>query len=139
MSKLNQVWVIASAKATIADLTGGAAALGENVALLLAGDRENTVNAGTVYYFGPTGDQASFLSYLPAMVALVKEKKPDLILADLTPNGRIAAGQIAAAVGTNVMTDISALWLEDGRVLTQRMVYGGSAYKTERAGAVAVA
>ena len=135
MSKLNQVWVVASDKATIVELTSGAKQLGEEVVLVMAGDKENAVNANTVYCLNNEG---TFLNCLPAIVELVKEKKPDLVITDTSKNGRIVAGYIAAAVGTNVMTDVGEVVLEDGKVTTKRMVYGGGAFKTERAGATAV-
>lgn len=139
MSKLNQVWVIASGKSVINELTSGAALLGKSVSLLLVGDQTNALGANTVYYFGESGQKQTFLSYLPAMVQLAKEKKPDLIITDLSKNGRIAASYMAAAFQTNVMTDISEIWVENESVFSKRMVYGGSAFKTEKSSGMAVA
>ena len=138
MDKYSHVWVIASARSAILELTNGAATMGDTVSLLLAGDRENALNADTVYYYGQTGATQSFLSYIPAMVELIKEHRPSLILSDLSKNGRIAAAYAAAALGTNVMTDVTEIWVEDGKVTSKRMVYGGSAFKTEQAKDVAV-
>ncbi len=138
MSKLNQVWVIASDKSVIAELTAGARTLGETVTLLLAGSRDAAVGADHVFYFGETGDRQSFLAYVPAMVKLVLEKKPELILTDTSRNGRYAAAFAAAACRTNAMTDVMEVWLEGSDVVTKRMVYGGSAFRTEKASATAV-
>ncbi len=138
MSKLNQVWIIASDKSAIAELTAGAHTLGNSVTLLLAGSRENAIGADTVYYFGGTGEKQTFLAYVPAMVQLAVEKKPDVILTDTSRNGRYAAAFLAAAFQTNAMTDVMEVWLEGTDVLTKRMVYGGSAFRIEKAAGTAV-
>ena len=115
----------------IAELTTGAAGLGEKVILVYSGAQDAAVNASDAYYMGSL-ESDSFLAYLPAIASLVRELHPQLILTGTTKNGRAAAATAAATVGTSVQTDATSISIiEDGKVVTQRMVYGGAAYQTE--------
>ena len=138
MSKLNQVAVVATKKDSILELTACAAQFGEHVVLLLAGDEALAINAEKACYFGSL-ENASFASCVPAIVATLKDIQPDLVLVELSKNGRLASAAIAAAFETSVLTDASAFCVEDGKAVSKRMVYGGSAIKTESAGKTAVA
>lgn len=137
MSKVNNVFVVASKKSSVLELTAYAAEYGEHVSLVYAGERDIAVNAEKAYYFGSIED-TSFVSYIKGMVELIQEKTPELVLVELTKNGRLAASMIAAAAGTSVLTDVSEVVAEGGKVRAKRMVYGGSAIKTEYAEGMAV-
>jgi electron transfer flavoprotein alpha subunit len=132
MKKLKSVWIIATEAGRIAELAAGAAAWGEETALVYAGPREKAVGAETVYYLGSLSE-VSYSSYIPAVVALVREKQPELVLAESSRNGRLAAAAVAAAVGASVLTDIESLEAGGDGVVARRMVYGGAARKTEKA------
>lgn len=136
-NKLPNVWVAAQNASAIAELTAGAGLFGEHTALLYAGSRDLAAGVHTAYYLGDL-DHKSYINYIPAIVALVKEKQPQLILFETTRNGRLAAAAVAAAIGVNVFTDPVALSLEGGYVVSKRMVYGGAAFKTEKSDAVTV-
>ena len=137
MSKFNNVAVVATKKDSILALTACAAEFGEHVSLLFAGDESLALNAERAYYFGSL-EETSFVNYIPGVAAKLKELAPELVLVELSRNGRLAAAQIAVAFGTSVLTDASSFTVEDGKVVTTRMVYGGKAIKTESAGATAV-
>jgi electron transfer flavoprotein alpha subunit len=117
MSKLENVWILAETDSAVSELTTGAAALGEKISILQCDCSESE----------------SFLSYIPAIVRLVKEKQPQRVLVSATKNGRLAAAIIAASVGTSVLTETSELKIEDGFVVSTRMAYGGAAFKIEKA------
>jgi electron transfer flavoprotein alpha subunit len=138
MGKLNNVAVVATKKDSILELTAAAAQYGEHVCLLFAGDEALALNAEKAYCFGSL-ENASFAAMVPAIVSCLKGLGPDLVLVELSKNGRLAAAQIAAAFETSVLTDSSAFCVEDGKVVSKRMVYGGSAIKTESAAGTAVA
>lgn len=138
MEKLKNVWVVASSPATIAELTSGAAALGEQVTLVYAGNKEDAVNADKAYYAGPLDGSCSFVSYAPAIAKLVAQNSPDAVLLDCSKNGRLAAGYISAACGVAAQTDAGEVEIKDGAVRTTRMVYGGKAISTELGGSTAV-
>ena len=137
MSKLNNVAVVATKKDSVLELTACAAQYGEHVSLIFAGDEGLALNAEKAYYLGGL-DEVSFASYIPSAVAKLRELAPELVLVELSRNGRLAAAHIAVAFETSVLTDVSSLAVEDGKVMTTRMVYGGKAIKTEAAGATAV-
>lgn len=115
MSKLQNVWVIAESESAIRELSAGAVALGEKSALVI---------------FEKPDSMAVVIS---AIVATVKKNQPDLVLVESSKNGRLIAGLIAAAMGTSPLSDICEISVDSGAVVTKRMVYGGMAFKTERA------
>lgn len=128
--KLSHVLVVAESLGGISELTAGAAGLGERVTLVYSGERSAAVNADAAYY-ACTLEERSFLAYIPAIAALVQEQRPQLVLTEATKNGRVAAAAAAAAAGVSVQTDTVSVTVKEGKVLTQRMVYGGAAYQTE--------
>ncbi len=134
---LNNVFVISSKKANSFALCLEAAKYGEHVALIYAGEKDEAVNAEKAYWLGSL-DNNSFVTLIPQIVALIKENKPELVLVELTKNGRLAAAHAAVALETVVLTDVSELSVEDGKVSGKRMVYGGSAVKTESVSGSAV-
>lgn len=132
MDQLQQVWVIAASKPGIMELTSGAACLSKYTTLIFAGEKEWASGAYTAYYLGNPGNQGSFLTYIPAIIALALKEQPDLILTETTNDGRLTAAALAAAFHTSVLTDpIEIPVCRDGKVYSRRMVYGGSAIKTE--------
>lgn len=134
---LNNVFVISSKKANSFALCLEAAKYGEHVTLIYAGEKDEAVNAEKAYWLGSL-DNNSFVTLIPQIVALIKENKPELVLVELTKNGRLAAAHAAVALETVVLTDVSELSVEDGKVSGKRMVYGGSAVKTESVSGSAV-
>ena len=129
MGKLSTVFVVAQSTAGIMGLTAGAAILGESTALIYAGRKEEAKGAKTLYYLGDM-ENKSYLEYIPSIVSLVKEKKPQLVLLETTKNGRITAAALGTALDTSVMTDVSELSAENGVITGKRMVYGGAAFHT---------
>lgn len=134
---LNNVFVISSKKANSFALCLEAAKYGEHVTLIYAGEKDEAVNAEKAYWLGSL-DNNSFVTLIPQIVALIKENKPELVLIELTKNGRLAAAHAAVALETVVLTDVSELSVEEGKVSGKRMVYGGSAVKTESVSGSAV-
>ena len=134
---LNNVFVISSKKANSFALCLEAAKYSEHVTLIYAGEKDEAVNAEKAYWLGSL-DNNSFVTLIPQIVALIKENKPELVLVELTKNGRLAAAHAAVALETVVLTDVSELSVEDGKVSGKRMVYGGSAVKTESVSGSAV-
>lgn len=131
MYKVKTVMVVAENQSGIAELTAGAALLGESTVLVYAGDKRGAVNAETAYYMGELRED-SYISYIPAIISLVRNSRPQLILLESTGNGRLAAASIAASMKTSVLTDAVELKVEDGAVISKRLVYGGEAFKTEK-------
>lgn len=130
MAKFNNVWVITDSSSAIPELISGAKVFGEKVVLVYAGNKEAAVGADKAYYMDL--DAQSVVNYSAKIVKMVVEAAPELVLLSNSKNGRLLAGQVAAAVGTTVFTDISSLVADENGLSSTRMVYGGSAIKTER-------
>ncbi len=132
MSKLRDVWIIAETAEAIASLTAAGASFGEKTTLIYSGDRSLAKGADVAYYLGELKNE-SFINYIPQIIRLVCGEKPAMVLAETSKNGRLAAGAIAAALECCVLSDVSSLGVTDGGVTGVRMVYGGAAFKTEKA------
>jgi len=134
MSKLTKVWVIGEEISAINELVAGAKTLGEETAVVFAGEEEQRaqiLGADTIYYLGTLADKI-LENYTPSIVKLVMNEKPDLILVGNTRRGRLLAGTLAAFCGTNVLTDITEIVAVEKGVQSQRLVYGGAAIRTEK-------
>lgn len=131
---IENVWVIASGEKEISELTSAADTLGKTTALVTM--RPGAAGADTIYSFD---SGRSMALCLPAMAELVRKEQPELILAESTRDGRLAAGYLAAVLGTSPLPEASSLTVTDTGVETTRLVYGGSAVKTEQAAFPAVA
>jgi len=69
--------------------------------------------------------------YLSALTALVKEHKPDILLVGSTRKGRELAARLATRLETGCVPDCTSLSLdEQGRLVAERVVYGGNASAT---------
>lgn len=131
MGKMKNVWVIADQMDICRELLSGAGILGERVSVVYAGGRDVLFAADEAFYLGELTQEKRWHGYIPAIVRLIGEKTPELVLTSATKNGRLIAGAIAAACNTSVITDVSEISTEDG-VSAKRMIYGGTAYRTEQ-------
>ena len=61
--------------------------------------------------------------YTEVLSALGRERAPWLVMVPSTAWGRDCAPRLAARAGAGIVTDVEALWLEDGRLLTRRPMY----------------
>jgi len=70
--------------------------------------------------------------YMSALTTLVKEHKPDVLLVGSTRKGRELAARLATRFETGCVPDCTNLSLdEQGRLVTERIVYGGNASVTQ--------
>ncbi len=134
MSKLAKVFVIAEHQDAMQELVSGAAQLGESTALIWAGDKSQAGSADTVHYLGELSNERILEHYAPSIINLIKTEQPNLVLVESSRKGRLMAGMIAAAVGTSVLADAAQITIDNG-IVSQRMVYGGAAFSTERSAA----
>src|SRR3972149_11721497 len=67
--------------------------------------------------------------YLSALTTLIKDRKPEILLIGSTRKGRELAARLATRFETGCVPDCTNLSLdEQGRLLAERIVYGGNAY-----------
>ncbi|MEG1758683.1 MAG: electron transfer flavoprotein subunit alpha/FixB family protein [Oscillospiraceae bacterium] len=125
---IEKVWAIASTTSSIRELTVGARLLGESTALITT---SASAGGADVIYRLSEENNSSFLFYLPTIIELVKEHSPQLILVEPTRDGRLAAGQLAAALGTSPLPESMCLEVDGEGVTSKRLVYGGNAIRTE--------
>lgn len=79
--------------------------------------------------------EGSAALYVSAVAKMVAAEKPEAVLTVNTKNGRLLAGVIAAMLDTSVLTDPTELCVDGQALTSQRMVYGGAAFRTQRAAA----
>ena len=70
-------------------------------------------------------------TYLSALTTVVKERRPEIILFGSTRRGRELAARLATRLETGCVPDCTNLSLnEQGQLVSERVVYGGSASAT---------
>lgn len=68
--------------------------------------------------------------YTAAVVQVIEEVKPDVVLFAGTSNGRDLAPRVAARLGVGVASDVDRLNWTDGKLRARRPVYSGKAFAT---------
>ncbi len=131
MGKLKNVLVIASGS-SIAELTCGAAQLGETVTLIYYGERDSAVNADRAIYIENIHGEDSIVMFAGGIADIALGAAPDLVIMDSSKNSRLIAAYIAAKSGAPVISGVSDIELDGDHVLAKRMVYGGAAIKTSK-------
>lgn len=87
--------------------------------------------ASTVYGIGPLGDGLVGVAAAAAMAARIGAGGgPDLILAAMSYDGRDLLGRLSARLDRPVISDGVELRAEDGTVVVDKAVFGGSAIVT---------
>ena len=119
-----------------AQLTGRAEALanetGGEAVVLTTGDTDQgfRFGAGKVIKVVGLGGFA-VEPYKAALVQAVEAVKPDVVLVGATKRGKELAPRVAAALRVGYMTDCTSVDIVDGRVVVERLTYGGSTVARE--------
>ncbi len=80
----------------------------------------------------PALEEFALEPYRAALLEAVKQADPELIAIGATKRGKELAPRVAAALGVGCMTDCIGLEVgEEGRLVAQRLTYGGSTIATE--------
>ena len=93
MGKLKNVLVIASGS-SIAELTCGAAQLGETVTLIYYGERDSAVNADRAIYIENIHGEDSIVMFAGGIADIALGAAPDLVIMDSSKNSRLIAAYI---------------------------------------------
>lgn len=131
---MERIFVFANEAGSIAELTSGAKASGASVALVTSGKTYGCADEVFAY-----PEEVSLVSVLSAVSELIVSQKPQLLLCESGSDGRLLAGYTAAKLGVSPLCDVMSLSCTADAVETTRLVYGGSAVKTERCAFPAVA
>jgi len=81
--------------------------------------------AEVLYADDPTLTDYRAEPYTALLAKLAKEQAPEVVLLPTTTRGRELAAMVAIDLNTGVMPDVTALDLENGRVVVTRPVYAG--------------
>lgn len=138
MSKVNTVWVLGETPDTYAALCAVARRLGDKVEAVVIGnadDAQAVKGAGAdAVLLAAKQDGALVEDCVAAVAAGAVEQKPDAILLATSKRMRLAAARIAASAHTRVINDATRVWVDDdGSLLAEHMVFGGTAYSIEKA------
>lgn len=131
---MERIFVFANEAGSVAELTSGAKASGASVALVTSGKTYGCADEVFAY-----PEEVSLVSVLSAVSELIVSQKPQLLLCESGSDGRLLAGYTAAKLGVSPLCDVLSLSCTADAVETTRLVYGGSAVKTERCAFPAVA
>lgn len=137
MSKINKVWVLAEKESGLAQLCAGGRQLGEQVAAVVLGTKEEAekaiaMGADTVYWLGEPKPENMMEDYVKTISELLKKERPDLLMVQPSKRGKLIAGRLAASIGTSVLVDAAEI-VVDEKIKVTHLVYGGAAFRTERA------
>lgn len=131
---MERIFVFANEAGSVAELTSGAKASGASVALVTSGKTYGCADEVFAY-----PEEVSLVSVLSAVSELIVSQKPQLLLCESGSDGRLLAGYTAAKLGVSPLCDVMSLSCTADAVETTRLVYGGSAVKTEQFAFPAVA
>jgi len=119
---------------TIAKQLAGAVGGSVNAALIgsgVAGMADKLGKCGAAKVYLADSDALKLYSpegYATALVAIIKQADPAVVLAPTTVMGRDLLPRVAAKLGTGVVPDCVDLRAEGGKVVAKKPVYSGKAY-----------
>lgn len=136
MSQLNKVLVFSEDLKAFSKLCGGAKQLGDQVVAITIGPKEDVEKVSQfgvkTYWLGEKADGAMVEDYTTSIANIISTEKPNLILMKGTKRGKLVAGRLGIILHAGVITDVTNIQVEsETDVSLQRLVYGGSAIRTE--------
>lgn len=118
--------VFANDVGNIAELTAESKKYAENVTLITCADLFGSADKAVRY----EANQSAAVELVSIVQAILNEE-PELVMCEAGRDGKLVAGYLAGKLGTSPLCDIGSLKISDGTVEVTRLVYGGSAVKTE--------
>jgi electron transfer flavoprotein alpha subunit len=136
MSKVKKVWVFAEKQSVLAQLCAGGRQLGDEVAAIVLGSREEAekgiyFGADQVFWVERNESYSMLEDYFTTVEHLVKNEAPNILMLEGSKRTKLMAGRLAARLETSVLVDAAEIRIEDGTVLVSHMVYGGAAFRME--------
>jgi electron transfer flavoprotein alpha subunit len=136
------VWVFSEKADLLAELIAGAHELsahsGGGVVAVVLGTRDEAdmalaKGAQRVLWLGERKEGYLVDDYVPAVVKLLEESCPAVLLVGATRVGRAAAARFAAHLDTTALTDVMEFFFEDESLLVRHMIFGGGAVRVDKA------
>ena len=131
---MNKIIVFANELKKMKELCSGAKSLADKV-ILISSLSENGM-ADELWQYDASLSAALIIN---SAAELILKEAPDMVWCEKSNDGRLFAGCVAAKMGVSPLADVSSLEVKEGRLITQRLVYGGSAVMTESSVLPAVA
>ncbi|EPC5193505.1 FAD-binding protein [Edwardsiella piscicida] len=137
MSKYATVWVFSDSESRLAELMGGALALGDNVQAVVQGDAQAALafrlGADAVHDLGALPSDRIVEDYADTLVQAIRAHgERALVLMPASRRGKALAARLGARLQGGVVNDASEVTLEAGQPIATHMVYGGLALGKER-------
>lgn len=130
------VWIVAERPEDYGPLCALARPIGQSVTAVWVGDEQGLQSvkgcgADKVLSVG-LPDGAPYEAAFAAVVDAAKAQPPRAMLLASTKRLRLAAARLGVALGTKAINDAVAIEVDGDALVTERMVYGGSAFSRER-------
>ena len=123
-----------------AELIGFAKASGQAASVICFSqadaDQLSQMGADKVFYL--KGDSPRPESYGQVLAAFLKDQNADLFAAGATARGRDLAAFVAGCLDCAMVSDVSSVSFEGGKLVTERMMYGGAVVQREEVSGLAV-
>lgn len=137
MTTLNKVWIIGESLESYSALAAVGRRLGGTVEAVWIGgaaEAQNLTDCGADAALVIAKPEDALLEdYLGAFIDAIGTEEPDAVLCATSKRMRLMAARMAATVGTRVMNDSTRIWVEDGSLFAEHMVFGGAAFSVEKA------
>ncbi|NLW43888.1 MAG: electron transfer flavoprotein subunit alpha/FixB family protein [Syntrophomonadaceae bacterium] len=127
------VFVYSDKSGIALELVGCAKAAGKEAMVIVFSQEaaEEVKNSGADRVFILQGDNEVPENYAQAVADFLKEKSAELFLVGATARGRDLAARVAGYLDCPMASDVSAISFGDGKVTTERMIYGGAVTQKE--------
>jgi electron transfer flavoprotein alpha subunit len=127
------IYIYSDRKDIVAELVGYAKLIGKeaNVITVCAEKANEVQGIGADKVYVLKGNSTITESYGKAIAEFLKEKNAEILLVGATARGRDLAARVAGYLDCGMVSDVSSLSYQDGKVKTERMFYGGAIVQTE--------
>lgn len=127
------IYIYSNKRVVVAELTGFARGTGKevNVIVFQLEEAEAIKNCGADHIYILNGASSLAENYGKAVAQFLKQEAAELFLVGASPSGRDIAARVAGYLNCGMVSDVSALSYDNGKLTTERMIYGGAIMQKE--------
>lgn len=133
---IQSIFVVSDDTAALTELCAGAKKMADRVTAIVFGDQAVAQGAAScgadAILFCPVSETNAPEDYALAIAEEVKKNEKAVVMLNNSIRGRCLAGKIGVYLDTSVLTSVGEMHEQDGAVVCHRMVYGGTAQRSER-------
>lgn len=138
MTTLKKVLVFSEDLSSYPEICSGAKQLGNEIIAVIVGAKDDAKRVAQLgaktYWFGEKANEKMIEDYTPALQEIIQSEKPSLVLLKGTRSGKLIAGRLGVSLRAGVIPDAISFQIDDDETLTlERLVFGGTAVRTEKA------